>query len=148
MQTLTLAHGGKGLKDDRGSVGVWSRTPILLAQMDGYGDSSFAGPIIEQFNEVLGGKQPVQVFFEMSGMENYDSALRTRLTTHFIAHRAQLESLHVFTRSRLVAMGVAVANLALGGIITSHASLAAFQVALDRAIAHSKVVGLTSAALR
>lgn len=148
MQVVALANGGKGLKDDRGSLGVWSRPPILLAQMSGYGDGSFADPIIRDFNELLAAGQPVQVFFEMGGMENYDSALRTRLTSHFIAHRGRIGALHVFTRSRLVAMGVAVANLALSGIITSHSSLALFQAALDHAIAQSKVVGLTSAALR
>jgi hypothetical protein len=147
MQLKTFPEGGRGLGNDRGSIGVWMRPPILLAQMVGYGDGHFADPIIDAFDEALLGKQPVQIFFEMGGMPNYDSALRTRLTTHFGTHRARVASLHVFTHSRLVAMGVAVANLALGGIITSHETLAAFQSALDRELGKAKVSAFTSAAL-
>jgi hypothetical protein len=147
MQMKTFPEGGRGLGNDRGSIGVWMRSPILLAQMIGHGDGRFADPIIDAFDEALRGKHAVQIFFEMGGMPNYDSALRTRLTTHFATHRARVASLHVFTRSRLVAMGVAVANLALGGIIISHDSLAAFQSALDREISKAKVSGFTSAAL-
>jgi hypothetical protein len=147
MQMKTFPDGGRGLENDRGSIGVWMRPPILLAQMIGYGDGRFADPIIDAFDEALRGKHPVQIFFEMSGMPNYDSALRTRLTTHFGTHRARVASLHVFTRSKLVAMGVSVANLALGGIITSHDSLVAFQSALDRELNKAKVSAFTSAAL-
>src|SRR3569832_2526219 len=104
MQMKTFPEGGRGLGNDRGSIGVWMRPPILLAQMIGHGDGHFADPIIDAFDEALRGKHAVQIFFEMGGMPNYDSALRTRLTTHFATHRARVASLHVFTRSRLVAM--------------------------------------------
>jgi hypothetical protein len=147
MQMRSFTDGGRGLANDRGSIAVWMRAPILLAQMIGHGDGRFADPIIGAFDEALPRKLPVQIFFEMGGMPNYDSALRTRLTSHFASHRTQIASLHVFTRSRLVAMGVAVANLALGGVIISHESLVAFQAALDREIAKANVSGLSSSSL-
>ena len=147
MRVRSLPNGGRGLDTDRGGVGVWARSPILLIQLRGYGAGAFADLILAGFDEIVGGKLPVQIFFEMSGMENYESPLRTRLTTHFVQHRARIASLHVFTRSKLVAMGFSVANLALGGLITNHDSLISLQGALDRAIAEGKVAGLSSAAI-
>jgi len=115
--------------------------------MIGYGDGRFADPIIAGFDELAIGKQPIPIFFEMSAMENYESALRTRLTSHFSQQRAKIAVLNVFTRSKLVAMGVSVANLALGGLITRHDTLAAFQAALDRKVGDARVAGLGSAVL-
>jgi hypothetical protein len=147
MRPRTLSSGGRGLENARGAIGVWARAPILLAQMIGYGDGRFADPIIAGFDELAIGKLPIHIFFEMGAMENYDSALRTRLTSHFSQHRGKIAALNVFTRSKLVAMGVSVANLALGGLITSHANLAAFQAALDRKLSETRVSGLGSAVL-
>lgn len=147
MRTRTLVDGGRGLQGDRGSVGVWARGPIVLTQLTGFGDGSFADPIIAALDEALTGKGPIHFFLEMTAMENYDSALRTRLTNHVSQNRPRVASLQVVARSKLVTMGVAVANLALGGLITNHGSLSAFQAALDRAIAEAKVSGLSSAAL-
>lgn len=147
MRPRTLTSGGRGLESARGTVGVWARSPVLLIQLMGYGDGVFADQIIMGFEEIAPKPQKVQIFFEMGGMENYESALRTRLTAHFSQHRAKIASLHVFTRSKLVAMGVSVANLALGGIITNHDSMASLQGALDRTLGSAGMVGLNSAVL-
>ena len=96
---------------EKGAVGVWVRPPILLIQLSGFGAGSFADLIIEDFDQIMATKEKAQIFFEMGGMQNYESGLRTKLTSHFAAHRPRIASLHVFTRSRLVSMGVAVANL-------------------------------------
>ena len=142
-----LASGGSGAETDRGALGVWVRPPILLIQLSGFGAEKFAELIIEDFDQIMGRKQQAQIFFEMGGMQNYESGLRTHLTSHFAAHRSQIHSLHVFTRSRLVSMGVAVANLALGGLITTHEERASFHAALDAAAVSSRIMGLSSAAL-
>ena len=47
--------------------------------------------------------------------------MRTEWTHWLVTHRARLDDLHIVARSKLVTMGVAVANLALGGIIKLHA---------------------------
>ena len=119
----------------------------MLTQLSGYGEGRFADPIIAALDEALTGRGPVLFFLELSTMENYDSTLRTRLTAHISQNRPRITGVHVLARSRLVAMGVAVANLALGGMITNHENLAAFQAALDRAIRDAKISGLSSAAL-
>ena len=53
-------------------------------------------------------------------MPNYDSELRTEWTRWLLRNRARLEDIQIVAGSKIVAMGVSVANVALGGIIQSH----------------------------
>jgi hypothetical protein len=89
----------------------------------------------------------VEIFFEMGAMVNYHSDLRTRLTTHFASHRAKIASFHVHTRARLVAMGVSVANLALGELITMHAAISSFNHVLDAVVQDTRTLGFSSSIL-
>jgi hypothetical protein len=119
-----------------------------VAQFIGHGDGGFAEPIIRAFDaSVASGNRSLLVFFDLGEMPDYDSPLRTRLTTHFVRERARFQSFDVLTRSRIVAMGVSVANLALGGLIASHSDRAAFLSAVDSAVAQTKVTGFSSSML-
>lgn len=73
---------------------------------------------------------PIRLFFEFWDMPTYDSQMRTEWTGWLLRHRSRLESLHVLARSKLVLMGVSVANLALGGIVKTHETTATFERAL------------------
>jgi hypothetical protein len=53
----------------------------------------------------------------------------------------------VLVGSTLTAMGVSVANLALGGIVTSHSKRTPFVFALDAALASAGVTGFSSRSL-
>ncbi|AKT40971.1 hypothetical protein [Chondromyces crocatus] len=55
------------------------------------------------------------LFLDLNELESYDSAARVLLTNWLQELRPRAEAIHVSTRSRLVSMGVAVANLALEG---------------------------------
>lgn len=52
------------------------------------------------------------------------------LTTWTLRHRAKTV-IHIGTFSKLVAMGVSVANLAIGNLITVHQNLDALEAALN-----------------
>ena len=55
MRVRNLANGGRGLETDRGEVGVWARSPILLIQLRGYGAGAFADLILAGFVAPDGG---------------------------------------------------------------------------------------------
>jgi len=57
-------------------------------------------------------QQRVQHFFDVEGLESYDSSARVALTRFAIDHRAQVASAIFLVRSRLVAIGVSTAALA------------------------------------
>jgi len=145
MQLQASSSEPRRVSTDRGRVDVWVQPPILVVQLSGYGDVRFADPIMKAFDEILRAGMRPEVFFEMGGMHNYDSALRTRLTSHFAAQRSQIQTMQMHTRSRLVSMGIAVANLALGGMIVTHDDVKSLQTVLDRALAAAKIAGLSSA---
>ena len=69
-------------------------------------------------------------------MANYDSACRLDLTA-WILRRRKHSVVHIATASRLVSMGVTVANLAVGGLFHVHLTEAALELALAETLAHT-----------
>jgi len=102
----------------------------LLIHIDGHGDGRFAPVIVRRFDAILAQDGAVLMLYDMWSMPTYDSQLRVELTDWCRKHLKSIPALHVAQRSKLVAMGVAVANVALGGLITTHSSRASFDAAL------------------
>jgi hypothetical protein len=111
------------------------------------GDKAFTAPIIRAFEGISKRSRQHRLFFDLETMTTYDSELRTHLTARLYEDRLNIVAFHVLVGSKLTAMGVSVANLALGGIITSHSSRVPFILALDNVIAASKLVGFESSVL-
>ena len=133
---------GRQYSSPRGRLDLFAAGPLLVLRFSDHGEGDFATPIIAAFDAISGRGDRVEMFFEMGGMFNYDSALRTRLTVHFVRHRPKIGSLHVFTRSRIVSMGVSVANLALG-LITVHPDMKSFTGALDQIAKRTRTIGIS-----
>ena len=142
MEERALSGLGRQYSSQRGRLDLFAAGPLLVLRFSDHGEGEFATPIIAAFDGIAGRGEKAEMFFEMGGMFNYDSALRTRLTVHFVRHRPKIASLHVFTRSRIVSMGVSVANLALG-LITVHANLASFGGALDQIAKRTRTIGIS-----
>ena len=81
---------------------------------------------IAELNRVYAGGQTVHGFHDWLAMSNYDSACRIDLTQWILAHRKQ-SIVHIALGSRLVAMGVSVANLALGNALKVYTSVDALE---------------------
>lgn len=71
----------------------------------------------------------VGAFFEWTEMSNYTSDSRLSLTRWGMGHLPDAE-FHLAFRSRLVGMGVAVANLAMGGVLHQYDSREALESAV------------------
>jgi hypothetical protein len=77
---------------------------------------------------------PHHVFLDVGNIDSYHPEVRSSITRVLLAEQARLLSLHVFARSRLARMGVAVTSLALRGL-QAHGDRAKFLLALSAAIA-------------
>jgi hypothetical protein len=139
---------GKGLRSRRGSVSVWVPSPALLVvALKGYGEGEFCELVIPEYQR-LTKAGPINIFFDLGELGNYDSEVRTRLTEQFRPARPRLTTFGVLVGSRLVSMGVAVANLALGNAITTYHLRDRFLEALDRKLFELGVMSFSSLALR
>jgi hypothetical protein len=73
---------------------------------------------------------PKAVFFDLEAMTDYHSDMRTHCTQAILSNRSNVTRLTVIAKSKLVKMGVAVANVALGGIVNTVDSRPAFDLAV------------------
>jgi hypothetical protein len=79
----------------------------------------------------------IQVFHDWLDMTGYTSASRKRLTEWSLAHLGEYQQVHISLRSKLVGMGVQVANIALRGQIQVHHSRATLEAKLRDALANA-----------
>lgn len=115
----------------RGAILYWELAPrVYMTEVRGFMTQPMSQLIMKQAEPLyaIGGK--VHGIHNWFGMENYDSVCRVELTSWVLSHRAQT-GLHIGLRSRMVAMGVAVANLALGSLIQVHNEPRALEEALS-----------------
>jgi hypothetical protein len=145
MESYKLNFNGTGFRTERGRLAVWRpASNIVLGQLSGYGAETFADPILAALERALASGGRVCVFLDLELMDDYDSALRTRLNARFRAEERGISTLAVLARSRLLSMGVVVANLAFGDRVALHSECVTFEVDLDEALRASGVAGFPS----
>jgi hypothetical protein len=131
----------------RGRLALWTLDQgILVFQIVAHGDRSFVAPIVTGFERSLR-VGPSQMFVDVELMTSYDTDLRIEVTAAMARERKRIGCLHILVRSKIVAMGVSVANLALGGIMTIHGNAPPFQQALQAGLAKGKIANFSLDAL-
>jgi len=143
-----IRHGGLTQETPRGRLALWTLDQgFLVFQIVAHGDKAFVSPIVAGFERSLRNGTSVQMFVDVGRMTSYDTELRTEVTAALAQQRKRIGCLHIVVRSKIVAMGVSVANLALGGIMTIHGDTGPFQHALEGSLARAKVSGFSPEAL-
>jgi hypothetical protein len=99
-------------------------TSIVLIVMRGHARAEAVPAALAELTRIVKGDGGFDYFYDLWNLRVYDSPVRVDLTEFH--RKVGLRSLHTLTRSRVVAMGVAVANLALGNRITVHSSRESF----------------------
>jgi hypothetical protein len=129
------------LLSDAESVAIWKGTQgeveifrfgsvAAYLRMKGLAEQP-AAPLIKRTLETLfAASISLHTFWDLRDLTNYHSDVRVYSTSAALAHKKKLASLHTLSTSKIVAMGVSVANLALGGIIINHKSAESFERAL------------------
>lgn len=144
MKTFPLPQNGSGWLGARGRLGIWSPCPtILVLAIEQHGQAELAAPILRAYRE-MDRTAPLHLFAELGGMTSYDTGLRTELTAGFMPERTRIDSFTILLRSKLVAMGVTVANLALGGFVQTLEDRGRFKRVLDATLFQEKASGFSS----
>jgi hypothetical protein len=88
-------------------------------------------PLLAAWNRVILDPARALIFADCWALTGYDPACRLETVKFLRAHRARIESFHILIGSKLGAMGVAVVNLALDGMLERHSDRAKFALELD-----------------
>lgn len=78
------------------------------------------------------GARTASTFHDWTKLAGYHSEARMALTAWLLKRRKFFSAVHLASRSRLVRMGVAVANVTLDGTIEHHDDIRSLQAAFDR----------------
>lgn len=114
--------------DARGELSVLHPMPGVVAMaIEGRLGEGHVGAMTRAWSRALDEDDTPHLFHDFSEMTSYESRVRHEGTRWFLAHRAELGSLHVVVTSPLARMGVQVVALALGNLLHIHASPGAMQ---------------------
>lgn len=123
--------GAARVSNERGTLTFWQIAPhIYVTEVRGFLTEEMSNLLIERAEPLYASVRKLHGFHNWLDMSNYDSACRVELTAWVLRHRAQ-SALHIGLRSRMVAMGVSVANLALGSLIQVYPNADALEAALQ-----------------
>lgn len=118
----------------RGEVRVYAPSPgVYVTWSRGHLCTAMAKEIIAAGNRLLETHSTLEVFHDWEAGESYDSAARLDLTKWGVEVRKRVTKVHVLVKPKIVKMGVAVASIALGGMIESHEDRRSFEASLARA---------------
>ena len=132
--TLVAPADAVRVTSPRGELAYWQLTPSVLAtEVRGFMTHEMARTIIERASPLFERQTRVHGFHNWLQMVNYESACRVDLTAWILQNRTKA-FLHIAVTSRMVAMGVAVANMALGNIISVYSDEKALSEALRKTL--------------
>jgi hypothetical protein len=130
--------GEKRWEGERGEARFWIAAPtVVLITLAGHVSADLAPAVSQAFRQSVLAASAVHGFADFFGLESYDPEVRRGLTQVVADLRPRIAALDVVLRNRMVAMGVSVVNLALGGLLTVHRSQVRFDQLLNEAIARA-----------
>jgi hypothetical protein len=105
------------------------KADVMVLKITGHLDRAMGLHIIECLNRTIVVPKKLHVFCDWAEMTGYESDVRSSFTQWVATHRSRV-TFHLLVGSKLVAMGVSVANLTLGGILVGYSNRASFDAAL------------------
>lgn len=133
-RSLTPPSHAKRASADRGELVFWQMAPDIIAtHAHGAMTRELSQFFLAQLEPAYASGDRIYGFHNWLGMESYDSACRLDLTAWVLKRRKQTVA-HIAAASRMVAMGVSVANLALGSLFEVHTTEASLQRALNETL--------------
>jgi hypothetical protein len=119
----------------RGRVEIEVLAPgVVLYRMCGYLDSSIVPQFVAAAAAQVARGRKVTLFFDTDTMTGNDSAFRHRMTEWHNNLKPETLGLHVYLRSKLIAMSVSVVNLVTGGMLKPYTKRDEFAAAMQEAI--------------
>ena len=119
----------------RGAERVWALGPnIYVTRVTGHMEDTHAD-LFEVYgaDRIALAKGPLLVFHDWVEMTGYESRCRTRLTEWSLARLDRFGAVHLAVRSKIVRMGIQVANIPLRGLIRPYPARQPLELALREA---------------
>lgn len=107
---------------------------VELLRCEGHARVEHLPRVIESRDRILRESGRIALFDDLEFLTGYDSAVRAGLTRWSKEHRGDIIAFHILVRSKIAAMGVTVANMALGGHIIAHTRRLDFEATLAQVI--------------
>lgn len=102
---------------------------IVLLKIKGHLDKVMGRRALDLVDKQAAPHRVFHLFCDWVEMDGYDSEIRNMYTQWVATNRTRLK-VHILVGSKIVSMGVSVANLALGGSLIGYTNRTAFEAAL------------------
>ena len=130
------------LRTPKGRVRLYRVEPaVILGVAEGQLEMPQARPVVDAMSEVIDEVGSITVFHDWLEVAGYDPPVRVEWTTWSRQQRAQITATHILVKSRVVAMGVRTAALALsmvGARVYSYTEPERFNEALASSPSHAR----------
>jgi hypothetical protein len=118
LASRRLESGVNEWSTERGTLRTWSPAPTVYAtQFTGHLDVRFVPHMVGLYDRSIVANERPRGFHDWQKMASYDTEARVKLTQWVLRMRDYVRSIDILVASRLVSMGVTVANVVLGGMI-------------------------------
>jgi hypothetical protein len=111
---------------------------VLWVRASGHASADFVTSVVTLRNAAVKAWGRVTLFDDLDGLTGYDPGVRAGLTEWVNQNKGAVTAVHILVRSRVVAMGVGVANMVLRGVISAHSDRAVFDRELEAAVRRAR----------
>ncbi len=122
-------------KSKKGVMRLWCPAAHVVAtHIAGYFDAGLEEPFMSRADRVVEDGYRFVAFHDWAEMTGYDSSVRLSLTAWSAQHRraGHLKIANILVRAKIVAMGVSVAGMMMGGSLDAYSDPAAYKAAFER----------------
>jgi hypothetical protein len=141
---LFLGPPHETLRSPRCTFDLWVPAPdILVTHVNGYAEWTDVRWYTQRADRIISTGQSLYIFHDFEGLTGYDAATRTKLTEWAAKRNNFLPGTHFLIRTRILAMGVSVAALALGRPLKAFSSRREFEAALQQKLADRPPLSLS-----
>jgi hypothetical protein len=122
------------LETPRGRAEVDLRRPGLAEiRYAGLATGHFPRELQPRLDRWIAAGKRVSLFIDAVDLKSYDTEFRSLWAAWMRTNRAQIDSVHILFKSKLVEMGIAIVNPFVGGFIEPWSDRAGFEAALNKA---------------
>lgn len=108
---------------------TFPKPDIILFRVVGHLDALLGRKFLDHVNRISATNRHIHAFCDWPEMTGYDSDVRSMFTQWVAGNRSKV-TVHILAGSKLVSMGVSVANLALGGALIGYTNRTSFDASL------------------
>jgi hypothetical protein len=127
------------IEGPRGSADVDLRTPGLAEiRYVGIATRDLAAAIHRKLDAWIAAGKTVTIYIDASDLKSYETAFRTLWTDWFRTNRASLAAVNILFQSKIIEMGIGIANSFIGGFLVPWSDKRGFEASLAKARANRR----------